>query len=254
MLLNAVIIEDERKGLINLKQMLNLHCEDVEVIGEADGVESGYRLFERGGMKPDLAFLDINLGDGKVFQLLERLRPINFDIIFVTAYDQFAMKACNYSSIGYILKPIDPDRLVEAVSRVKPRQLARTDERLEIMRQYQAHPNAFEKLSVGGVDGIHFVKIRDIIRFEAEDNYTHIYLTDGQRITASKTIKLYEDMLAPVNFYRVHKRHVINMNYMKKFVKGEGGYIVMDDDMRIEVSRRRRPAFMTQLRLLQDVL
>ncbi|MCP9236416.1 LytTR family DNA-binding domain-containing protein [Lewinella sp. JB7] len=254
MLLNAVIIEDERKGLINLKQMLNLHCGDVEVIGEADGVESGCRLFERDDINPDLAFLDINLGDGKVFQLLERLRPINFDIIFVTAYDQFAMKACNYSSIGYILKPIDPDCLIEAVSRVKPRQLARTDERLEIMRQYQNHPNAFDKLSIGGVDGIHFVKIRDIIRFEAEDNYTHIYLSGAQRITASKTIKLYEDMLAPFNFYRVHKRHVINMNYMKKFVKGEGGYLVMDDDMRIEVSRRRRPAFMTQLRMLQDVL
>ena len=254
MLLNAVIIEDERKGLLNLRHLLNQHCEDVEVIGEADGVDTGLKLFRDPKIKPDVAFLDININGGKVFQLLNQLDPIDFDIIFVTAYDQFAMKACEYSSIGYILKPIDPDQLVEAVGRVRPRRQARTQERLQIMQQYTAHPNSFEKMSIAALDGIHFVKIRDIIRFEAEDNYTHIFLDGGQRITASKTIKAYEDMLTPFNFYRVHKRHVINMNYMKRFVKGDGGYLIMDDDIRIEVSRRRRPAFMTQLRSLQDVL
>jgi two-component system LytT family response regulator len=254
MLLNAVIIEDERNGLINLKHLLAEHCDEVEVIGDADGVESGLKLFSREDIKPDVAFLDINLQDGKVFQLLSQLPSIEFDVIFVTAYDQFAMKACEYSSIGYILKPIDPDKLVEAVSRVRPRQQGRTEERLQVMQQYTSHPNSFEKMSIAALDGIHFVKIRDIVRFEAEDNYTHIFLHGGGRITASKTIKAYEDMLTPFNFYRVHKRHVINMNYMKKFVKGDGGYLIMDDDVRIEVSRRRRPAFMTQLRVLQDVL
>jgi two-component system LytT family response regulator len=254
MLLNAVIIEDERKGLINLKHLLAKHCEDVEVIGEADGVESGLKLFQEEKVAPDVAFLDINLQDGKVFQLLNRLGRIEFDIIFVTAYDQFAMKACEYSSIGYILKPIDPDKLVEAVARVRPQRQARTEERLQVMQQYTSHPNSFEKMSIAALDGIHFVKIREIVRFEAEDNYTHIFMDNGQRITASKTIKAYEDMLTPFNFYRVHKRHVINMNYMKKFVKGDGGYLIMDDDMRIEVSRRRRPAFMTQLRMLQEVM
>jgi len=254
MLLNAVIIEDERNGLINLKHLLAEHCEDVEVIGDADGVESGLALFKRDDIKPDIAFLDINLQDGKVFQLLNQLPEIAFDVIFVTAYDQFAMKACEYSSIGYILKPIDPDKLVEAVARVRPQRQGRTEERLQVMQQFTSHPNSFEKMSIAALDGIHFVKIRDIVRFEAEDNYTHIFLQGGNRITASKTIKAYEDMLVPFNFYRVHKRHVINMNYMKKFVKGDGGYLIMDDDVKIEVSRRRRPAFMTQLRVLQDVL
>ena len=254
MLLNAVIIEDELNGLINLKHLLAEHCKDVEVIGDADGVESGLELLGRDDVQPDVAFLDINLQDGKVFQLLNRLNDIEFDIIFVTAYDQFAMKACEYSSIGYILKPIDPDKLVDAVSRVRPRSTGRTEERLRVMQNYASHPNSFDKMSIAALDGIHFVKIRDIIRFEAEDNYTHIMLNGGQRITASKTIKAYEDMLSPFNFYRVHKRHVINMNYMKKFVKGEGGYLVMDDDVRIEVSRRRRPAFMARLRELQEVL
>ena len=254
MLLNAVIIEDERKGLLNLKHMLAQHCDGVEVIGEADGIDTGLELFNREGITPDVAFLDINIKGGKVFQLLDQLDSVNFDVIFVTAYDQFAIKACEYSSIGYILKPIDADKLVEAVGRVRPANQARTQERIQVMKQYASHPNSFEKMSIAALDGIHFVKIRDIVRFEAEDNYTHIHLADGSKITASKTIKSYEDMLTPFNFYRVHKRHVINMNYMKRFVKGEGGYLVMEDDERIEVSRRRRPAFMTQLRTLQDVL
>ncbi|WP_116125106.1 LytR/AlgR family response regulator transcription factor [Lewinella sp. IMCC34183] len=253
MLLSAVIIEDERKGLVNLTQMLSLHCPDVQVVGDADSVASGVELLQRDDLKPDVAFLDINLGDGKVFQLLERIQPVDFDIIFVTAYDRFAMKACAYSSIGYILKPIDPDLLVEAVSRIRPRKEARTDERLEVLQQYQEHPNTFTKMGFGGVDGVEFAEMRDIIRFEAEDNYTHVHLRGGQRITVAKTIKYYEDLLTPFNFYRVHKRHVINMNYMKKFVKGEGGYLIMDDDKHIEVSRRRRSAFMMQLRLLQEL-
>lgn len=252
MLINAVIIEDERKGLVNLQQMLGLHCPEVKVVGHADGVESGCALFARPDITPDLAFLDINLSDGKVFQLLDRIMPVEFDIIFVTAYDRFAIEACDYSSIGYILKPIDPDRLIEKVRKVHPRRLARTEERLDMMRSFQQHPNKYDKLSVGGVDGIHFAHLRDVIRFEAEDNYTHIHLRDGARITSSRTIKYYEETYSRYNFYRVHKRHVINLNYMKKFVKGEGSHLVMEDDVRIEVSRRRRAAFMTRLKLLQD--
>ena len=251
MQLNAVIVEDERKGLVNLKNMLQLHCPDVAVVGEADGVQTGIALFEQPDLTVDVAFLDINLSDGKVFRLLDEIRPITFDVIFVTAYDQFAMKAFDYSGIGYILKPIDPDRLVEAVGRVRPRQQARTDERLTAMQQYQGNPNSFTKLPIGAVDGMRFEEISDIVRFEADDNYTHIHLKDGKRVTTSRTIKHYEDLLAPCNFYRVHKRHVINMNYMKRFVKGEGGYLIMEDGKQIEVSRRRRAAFLTYLRTLQ---
>ncbi|CAH0999290.1 Sensory transduction protein LytR [Neolewinella maritima] len=253
MLLNAVIIEDERKGLVNLKNMLQLHCPEVEVIGTADGVRTGVELFSQPNLRVDVAFMDINLSDGKVFRLLDQIRPIEFDVIFVTAYDQFAMKAFDYSGIAYILKPIDPDRLIEAVSRVKPRQRAQTDERIAAMRQFQGNPNSFTKLPIGAVDGFHFENISDIVRFEAEDNYTHIHLKGGRRITTSRTIKFYEDMLAAYNFYRVHKRHVINMNYMKRFVKGEGGYLIMEDNKRIDVSRRRRPAFLIRLRALQEL-
>jgi len=252
--ITAVIIEDEINGLNNLKNLLKEHCDNIDVIGEAGSIAKGVELFNNPTIKPDLAFLDISLPDGLVFQMLNKLRPLKFDIIFVTAYHEYAIKACEYSSIGYIVKPIDPDMLREAVSRIEPRKDTKTDGRLDIFNNYYNNPNAFTKMSISALDGIYFVNIKDIVRFEAEDNYTHIFLNNGERITASKTIKAYEDMLLPFNFYRVHKRHVINLNYMRKFVKGDGGYLVMDDDIKIEVSRRRRPAFMEQMRRLQEGL
>ncbi len=247
----AVIVEDEINGLNNLKNLLANYCPHVDVIAEARTIEEGVEVFTNSSIRPDVAFLDISLPDGLVFQMLNVLRPIDFDIVFVTAYEEYAIKACEYSSIGYIVKPIDPDSLQDAVSRIKIGSENQINKRLEIFSSYYNNPNAFRKISISALDGIYFINIKDIVRFEAEDNYTHIYLHNGERITASKTIKAFEDLLAPFNFYRVHKRHVINLNYMRKFVKGDGGYLVMDDDMKIEVSRRRRPAFMEQMRRLQ---
>ena len=253
-MIKAVIVEDEIKGLNNLKNLLAKYCEDVDIIGDAGSIEDGLVLFNDPAIKPDVAFLDISLPDGLIFQLLNQLRPIDFEIVFVTAYEEYAIKACEYSSIGYIVKPIDPDMLKEAVGRIQRRRVNQMDKRLDIFNNYYNNPNAFTKMSISALDGIYFVNIREIVRFEAEDNYTHIYLESGERITASKTIKSYEDMLASFNFYRVHKRHVINLNYMRKFVKGDGGYLIMDDDIKIEVSRRRRPAFMEKMRRLQEGL
>lgn len=253
-MIHAVIVEDEVKGLNNLKNMLAKYCEEVEVVGEASTVEEGLELLADPEVQPDVAFLDISLPDGLVFQLLNQIRPVAFEVIFVTAHEEYAIKACEYSSIGYILKPIDPDVLKDAVSRIQLRKSSSMDKQLDIFNSYYNNPNAFTKMSISALDGVYFVNIKDIVRFEAEDNYTHIYLNNGERITASKTIKAYEDLLAPFNFYRVHKRHVINLNYMRKFVKGDGGYLIMDDNMKIEVSRRRRPAFMEQMKRLQEGL
>ena len=253
-MIKAVIVEDEIKGLNNLKNLIATHCGEIEIIGEARSIQEGTALLNNSSIKPDVAFMDISLPDGLIFQLLNKLRPINFDIIFVTAYEEYAIKACEYSSIGYIVKPIDPDLLKEAVARISKKESNEINKRLDIFNNYYNNPNAFTKMSISALDGIYFVNIRDIVRFEAEDNYTHIYLQNGERITASKTIKSYEDLLVNFNFYRVHKRHVINLNYMRKFVKGDGGYLIMDDDIKIEVSRRRRPAFMEQMRRLQEGL
>ena len=122
---------------------------------------------------------------------------------------------------------------------------------LDVFKEYYTNPNIFSKMSISAVDGIYFVNIKDMVRLEGEDNYTHIYLENKQKITVSKTIKWYADLLENKNFFRVHKKHVINLNYMQKFVKGEGGYLIMDDEKEIEVSRRRRPAFIQQLKNMQ---
>ncbi len=249
----AIIIEDEKQGLNNLKNLLAEHCSDISIIGEAASVAEGNKMIKSLGVNPDVAFLDINLPDGLVFQLLNDLDKISFEVIFVTAFEQHAVRACQYSSIGYIVKPIDPDELKEAVRRINVSRSNLTNERLEVFNQhYFNKPNPFRKMSISALDGIYFINIQDIIRCEAEDNYTHIHLSNGDKITASRTIKAYEDMLVSVNFYRVHKSHLINLNYMKKFVKGDGGYLIMDDGIKIEVSRRRRPAFMEQMRRLQE--
>lgn len=251
-MLKAVIIEDEIKSLNNLKNQLSQHCPDVDILAEASNIEDGYEMISDLEEKPDLAFFDIDLPDGLIFTMLERLRPIDFEIIFVTGQSEHTLRACEFACIGYILKPINPDKLVEAVSRVRSNHPNRMEQRLEIFNNGMSNPNSFEKLSIAGVDGIYFVNLKDIIRFEAEDNYTHIFLKNGERVTASRTIKSYEEMLKTVNFYRVHKKHVINLNFIRKFVKGDGGYLVMDDNCKIEVSRRRRSAFMEKLKMMQE--
>lgn len=252
--IKALIVEDEIKSMNNLKNLLANHCPEVQVVADALNIEEALELFEEPDFKPDVAFLDINLPDGLIFQMLDELKPIDFEVIFITAFNEFAIRACQYSSIGYIMKPINPDELVQAVSRIRAHRSEKIEERLELFNKALSNPNSFEKMSISAVDGIYFVSIKDIVRFEAEDNYTHIFLTNGDRITASKTIKAYEDMLQVLNFYRVHKRHVINLNYIRKFIKGDGGYLVMDDGKKIEVSRRRRPAFMEQMRRLEEAL
>ncbi|MEM1121347.1 MAG: LytTR family DNA-binding domain-containing protein [Bacteroidota bacterium] len=250
-MIKAIIVEDQAEGLNNLKNILRENCPDVQVAAEASSVAEAVKVFRNPNLQIDVAFLDIHLKDGLIFEALNQLPAVNFEIIFVTAFEKYAIKACQYASIGFVMKPIDADELADAVKRI-PKQNDQMPKRYDLFSKVYNNPNAFEKLSISAIDGIYFVHIRDVLRLEAEDNYTHIYLKNGSKITASRTIKWYEELLEPMNFYRVHKRHVINLNYMQKFVKGDGGYLVMDDGKNIEVSRRRRPAFMEQMRKLQE--
>jgi len=253
--LKALIVEDEQKSLNNLKNHLKEQCPHISVEGEAGSISEARKLLSNPKFKIDVAFLDINLPDGSVFQLLDQLQEdkrVSFDIVFVTAYEAHSVKACNYSSIGFVVKPINPDELKDAVSRIRLGKDNQINKRLQYFENYYKNPNAFEKMSISALDGIYFINIKDIVRCEAEDNYTHIHMNSGEKLTASRTIKSYEELLRAVNFYRVHKSHLVNLNFMRKFVKGDGGYLVMDDGKKIEVSRRRRPAFMERLKMIQQ--
>jgi len=197
----------------------------------------------------DVAFLDISLPDGLVFQALSQLDEVSFDIIFVTAYDKYALQAFEFAAIDYVTKPIEREELIRATSRIR-RKNADTKERLEVLQQNYAPnaPNTFEKIGISAMDGVHFVRLSEIIRLEAEDNYTHFMLKSGDRITASRTIKAYEDTLTSLNFVRVHKKHIVNMNFMKTYIKGEGGYLIMENGDSIEVSRRKKSNLMDSVR------
>ncbi len=250
----ALLIEDEPEGLQNLQNLLDKYCPDIEVVATGGSNADLLRLTaEDKDTQFDVAFLDIDLPDGLVFQGLQQMDDIPFDIIFVTAYNQYALTAFDFSAIDYVLKPIEPDDLRRAVSRTRiDRKSASTKQRVELLQQnYSPNmPNAFEKIGISGLDGVHFVRLRDIVRLEAEDNYTHFLLKTGNKITASKTIKAYEDTLVKLNFVRVHKKHIVNMNYMKTYIKGEGGYLILENGETIEVSRRKKATLMESVRRL----
>lgn len=250
----ALLIEDEPEGLANLQNLLHKHCPDVDIVATGGSNADLLRLTaDDKDNQYDVAFLDIDLPDGLVFRGLEQMDEIPFDIIFVTAYNQYALTAFDFSAIDYVLKPIEADDLRRAVSRARLNQkTANTKERIDLLQQnYSTNtPNAFEKIGISGLDGVHFVRLSEIVRLEAEDNYTHFILKAGGKVTASKTIKAYEDTLVRMNFVRVHKKHIVNMNFMKTYIKGEGGYLKLENGDTIEVSRRKKSALMECVRRL----
>ncbi len=232
-----------------------MYCPDVEVVATGGSNADLLKLVnEERDNQYDVAFLDISLPDGLVFQGLQQLDEVPFDIIFVTAYDKYALKAFEFAAIDYVTKPIEREELMRAVSRIRLKN-TETKARLEVLQQNYnpTGANAFEKIGISALDGVHFVRLSEIVRLEAEDNYTHFMLNTGDKITASRTIKAYEDTLAQLNFVRVHKKHIVNMNFMKTYIKGEGGYLILDNGDSIEVSRRKKSALMDSVRRNHDI-
>lgn len=251
-MIKAIIADDEINGLERLRESIAGLSIPIEIIGEARSSKETQELLQREDIQPDVAFLDINLGDEPVFNLLDRIEEnIDFEIIFVSGEVNFAIEACSYSSIGFILKPASPEKLEEMVLKINPTSRKHIKKRVQMMKEYYNNPNTFKKMTVSGLDGVYFIDLEDITRMEAEDNYTHIFFNDGSKITSSKTLKFYDNMLKHASFFRVHKGHLVNLNYMKKYVKGAGGYIIMHDDTTITVSRRKRVPFMDKIRRSQ---
>lgn len=252
--LHAIIIEDEKSSMENLKNILTNCCSHVKIIAEAQSVDEGYLVLTDKSLKPDVVFMDINLNNELVFTLLDRLESVNFEIIFVTAHHQHAVKACAYSSIGFISKPIDPSLLKEAIERVQIGEDEDMKDRLEVFRGHINHMNPFKKITIASLDEMHFIHIHEIIRLQSDDNYTIFYTKNGNKIIASKTIKSYENMFIPFNFFRVHRSHIINLNYIQKFIKGDNAHLIMMNGTKVDVSRRRKGPFSEKLKELQREL
>ncbi|MEM6965268.1 MAG: LytTR family DNA-binding domain-containing protein [Bacteroidota bacterium] len=250
--LHAIIVEDEQASLDNLKNMLSTYCPNVKVMAEARNIQDAYLTLTDKTIQPDVVFMDINLNDELIFGLLDKLDKVTFEIIFVTSYQHYAVKACAYSCIGYVCKPIEPKHLIDAVARVKINQKKNDmGRRLEVFKGHLVHLNPFKKITISALDEMHFVRIHDIVRLQSDDNYTIFYIKGGEKIIASKTIRTYEEMFESLNFYRVHRSHIINLNYIRKFIRGEHSHLIMDDGMKIEVSRRRKSSFSEKLKELQ---
>ncbi len=242
-MLKAIIIDDEEDARSTLRSFIKTYCPQVEIIEEAEGVQDGYRKIM--GHEPDLLFLDIQMDDGTGFDLLEKIRQPEFEVIFTTAFDEYAIRAFKFSAVDYLLKPIDPDELIEAVGKVKkknPDNAKRVNELLQNREKKE-----IDRLTISSSEGLTFLKLDDISRLESDSNYTHFFLTTGEKITVPKSLKEYEKILPLSQFFRTHQSHIVNLNYVKKFMREDGGYVLMDDGSEVLVARRRKEEFINVL-------
>jgi len=247
MAIKAVIVDDELGARESLSKMIEKNCKNIEIVAKADSMMNAF--IEITNHQPDLVFLDIEMPNGNAFDLLERFKEINFNIIFVTAYDHYAIKAIKFSAIDYILKPVDPEELVKAVTRFESQHDNKNllDKKFKTLLSNVKPENKLKKVGIPDGDGLIFINLSDIIRCDSDGNYTYFILTTGKKIIASRTLGEYEQMFADDNFFRVHRSHLINLEHVKKYIKGEGGYVIMSDNSQVEVSRRNKNEFLEKL-------
>ncbi len=237
-MIRSIIIDDEQHSRATLRNLLDEFCSDVKIAGEADGYKSGVSMIRK--LNPDLVFLDIQMPDGTGFRVLEDTKPYHFKVIFTTAYDSFAIKAFKYSAMDYLLKPIDPVELQNSVDKVRKSRSGLENPGIELLLKSIRDRENPGKLVLSTFEGMHVVKIPDIIRCQSDDYYTRFYFRNKKELLVSKTLKEYEQILSGHNFIRPHKSHLINIRYIKSYMKMDGGYIILTDGTQIPVSRRKK--------------
>jgi|SRR5882724_3116011 len=242
-MLTAVIIDDEEHCIKTLAWTLDQYCSnDIKVIGRYANPEEGLAAIETS--PPDLVFLDIEMPGLSGIELLDRLGMIRFEVIFTTAYDSYAIKAIKLNALDYLLKPIDKDELVEAVNRVKVKKQAINDAQ-ESMKGKSQEQRGINKIALSTLAGLQFVYPDDIVRIEGESNYCNFFLKDKKKILLSKKLGDAESLLKDNHsFFRAHKSHIINLKYVDRYIRGEGGEIIMQDGTSITLSRSKKEEFL----------
>jgi two-component system LytT family response regulator len=239
-MMNVLIIDDEQKARNILRHYLTENVEHPMEIREADSADAALAILEE--YVPDIVFLDVERPGKTGFDFLAEIKSPSFDIIFTTAFNQYAIQAIRFSALDYLLKPIDPEELKAAVQRHLDNKASQQSQRelYQNLMQNLAKPDPSEfKIAIRSTEGAHFFNVRDIIRLEADSSYTHIFLTSGKKFTASKTLKYMEEMLEGHGFMRTHKTHLINTDYISK-VNGDHTVATMIDGSQVEVSRRKK--------------
>lgn len=237
----AIIIDDENRTRDLIAKMINSFGLDIEAIPAGENVQSGIKAIEE--HNPDLVFLDIQMPDGTGFDVLKSVKDKKFEVIFITAHEEFAIKAIKFSALDYILKPVDPTELREAVeSALKSMEGKKDNSQFEALNQ-NIQPQQKRRLVLKTQESVHVVDLEQIIRCEADRNYTSFFLTEGKKILVSKTLKEYETLLSGYNFLRVQQSHLINLDYVDRYDKGNGGSVVMKDGSEVPLSPAKRDIF-----------
>ncbi len=242
-MIRCVIVEDEEMARKVLKSLLSQYCKDVMVCAEADDVESGKAMIE--AFRPDLVFLDIEMPGGSGFKLLSCFENIDFEVVFITAYEQFAIKAIRHAALDYLLKPVDPKELVAAVEKVKEAKYKKTLKRQydSLLKNIDPEQLVVRKISISTSDKIHLIEVDNIIRCESDNYYTIIYFKDGSNLLVSKTLKEMEQRLEEYGFQRTHKSHLVNLRCIMNFIKDEM-MVLMTDGSKVPVSKRKKEAIL----------
>lgn len=238
-MIRCVIVEDEEMARQVLKSLLAQYCPDVMICAEADDISSGQAMIE--AFRPDLVFLDIEMPGGSGFKLLSNIKDADFEVVFITAYEQFAIKAIRHDALDYLLKPVDPKELMAAVEKVKEAKYKKTLKRQydTLLKNIDPEQLVVKKISISTSDKIHLIEVDDIIRCESDNYYTIIYFKDGTSLLVSKTLKEMEQKLEEYDFVRTHKSHLVNMRCIMNFIKDEM-MVVMTDGVKVPVSKRKK--------------
>jgi len=247
-MINTIIVDDEPYCCQIMVTLLERYCPDVKTIAVCNNGEAALNAII--DSRPQLVFLDIEMPKMNGFELLERLANIDFELIFTTAYDQYAIKAIRFSALDYLLKPIDPKELVAAVDKaIVQKKSPSSEQLLMLMNQLRHIETGFTKIAVPTTEGYELIPASQIVRCEADSNYTHIYLNNKKTIIACRTLKEMAEQLEDfTSFFRVHHSSLVNLNEVIKYVRGDGGYLIMNDGTTVNVSRNRKELLLDKIK------
>lgn len=245
-MLSAIIIDDEVKGRIALKKKLQDYCPEVTVTGEAADGMQGIALIAQ--LQPQIVFLDIEMPRMDGFAMLQQLTEKKFHLVFTTAYDQYAIRAIRFAAFDYLLKPVDIEELRNTISKIiATKEQVQTSRKLEVLADNLQRNHSLNKIAIPTLDGLLFFNVDDIVHLEALSNYTVIHFTNHPKLTASRTLKEFEELLPQEIFFRPHHSHLINLNFLKRYIKGDGGQIEMQNGNYVDVARRKKEEFLQRM-------
>lgn len=246
----AIIVDDESKNQLVLEKMLEKSPYDIRVVAKAETAAAAKKAIDQHA--PRTVFLDVEMPGGNGFSLLEAFEKPAFDVVFTTAYDSYALKAIKFAAADYLLKPINYNELLDTLKRLSEKYASATDpaprsEQFEVLKNSFSGDFHFTKIALPSTEGLDFIELDQIVRCEADRSYCNFYLKDQSKILVSKSLGEFEELLEEAGFFRVHKSNMVNLKYIRKYVRGNGGYVVMADNSHVAVSARRKELLLSIL-------